>query len=1092
MNSIFKFRVSLSFISMVIAATIAGAQGLDMKKLNDFKPRNIGPSGMSGRVTAIDVVLRNPDIIYAGTASGGIWKSESGGVKWEPIFDEMDVQSIGSISIQQDNPDVIWVGTGEGNPRNSLNSGAGIYKSIDGGKTWKKMGLERTRNIHRIIIHRDNPDVVYAGAIGTPWGTHPERGVYRTKDGGKSWDRILFVNNQTGVADMVVDPGNPNKLIVATWEHIRKPWTFTSGGKGSGIHVSFDGGDSWVKRSSEDGLPEGELGRIGLAIAPSNPQRIYALVEAKKNALYRSDDGGFKWKKINDKDNIGNRPFYYSEIYVDPKNDNRVYSLFSFVNVSEDGGKSFSRFVNSYGISNGVHPDHHAWWIHPDDPTYMIEGNDGGLNITRDGGKTWRFAENIPVAQYYHINVDNDYPYNVYGGMQDNGSWAGPAYVWKSQGIRNSYWQEISFGDGFDVVPDPDNSRWGYSMSQGGFVLRYDRVTGHTKVIRPTHPDADTRLRFNWNAAIAQDPFDNSTIYYGSQFVHKSTNKGDTWEIISQDLTTNDPAKQKQHESGGLTLDDSGAENFTTIISIEPSAMEQGLMWVGSDDGRLHVTRNGGQSWQEVTAAIQAAGMPRGAWIPQIRASRHNAGEAFVVVNNYRLNDYRPYAFRTRDYGATWQRIASESNVTGYCLSLVQDPVEKRLIFLGTDFGMYVSLNEGATWTKFTNEYPSVPTMDMVIQEREHDLVIGTFGRAAWVLDDIRPLREMASGGTSVLNKKLHVFDAPDATIALNQQPTGTRFAGDAIYSGENRRRGAMITYVINKPEKKKPEAKKEETETKGRKKKKKDEPVEEPKKEETPKVKYDSLVFEVIDGNGNVIRTIKSKVDAEKNGVNRFYWGLNQKGVRGPSRRSPRKNAPEPGGQFVLPGSYKVRMTFGDQKDSTTVKVGVDPRVEISDAVMQARYDKVGEIEKYIALAGRSTKRLHEAKKIAEEYGKQLKARKGDEWKELKDGNKAVLDSINNLMDLMVGKENKKQGFARNPIPTPTSYLFGARFYVQSSLDMPSATVDRLIEQGEGKLMPAIEKVNKFFEEQWPEYRSAMEAADLSPFKDYEPLELE
>ncbi|MEQ9231461.1 MAG: hypothetical protein RIF46_12330, partial [Cyclobacteriaceae bacterium] len=544
----------------------------------------------------------------------------------------------------------------------------------------------KTRHSHRIIIHPDDPNTVYVGAIGSPWGEHEERGVYKTTDGGKTWNRILFNNIRTGVAEMVMDPSNPNKLIVAMWEHKRDPWFFKSGGPGSGIYVTFDGGETWEQRTDEDGLPKGELGRIGLAISQSRPNVIYALVESKKNALYRSDDGGFKWKKINDGNDIGNRPFYYAEIYVDPINENRVYSIFTYVNVSVDGGKSFSPLMPAYGVSNGIHPDHHAWYIHPTNPDFMLDGNDGGLNITRDRGETWQFVDNLPVGQFYHINVDNEIPYNVYGGMQDNGSWAGPAYVWKAQGIRNHYWQEISFGDGFDVLPDPENSRYGISTSQQGYAAIYDRVSGYNETVRPTYPDGDVELRFNWNVGMNRDPFDPKTIFFGSQFVHKSTDGGQNWEIISPDLTTNDPEKQKQGESGGLTLDATGAENYCTVIVIEPSSVQKDLIWVGTDDGNVQVTKDGGKSWTNVAANI--TGLPRGSWITQIKPSNKKAGEALLVANDYRRFNYTPYAFRTRDFGQTWERIVDANDVASYALAIIEDPEESRLLFLGTDDGL--------------------------------------------------------------------------------------------------------------------------------------------------------------------------------------------------------------------------------------------------------------------------------------------------------------------------------------------------------------------------------------------------------------------
>lgn len=608
---------NLVLVWMMITSVTLFSQDFSMEVVKGMQPRSIGPGGMSGRVTAIDVVHSNPEIMYVGTASGGLWKSSSGGVTWHPIFDKEVTASIGAVAIQQSNPSVIWVGTGEGNPRNSLNGGYGIYKSLDGGRSWKSMGLENTRHIHRVVIDPTNPNTVYAAAIGSPWGNHPERGVYKTTDGGNTWNLILHTNTSSGAADLIMDPTNPNKLIAAMWEHKRDPWFFNSGGQGSGLYITHDGGNNWKKITDKEGLPEGELGRIGIAIAPSKPAIIYALIEAKKNALYKSEDGGFSWKMINDKGEIGDRPFYYSEIYVDPQNENRLYSIFTYVNVSQDGGKSFEMLMPAYGVSNGVHPDHHAWWIHPENGNFMIDGNDGGMNITYDGGKTWRFIGNLPVAQYYHINTDNEYPYNVYGGMQDNGSWRGPAYVWKAQGIRNSYWQEISFGDGFDVVPDKDDSRYGYTMSQQGNVQRYDHVTGNNYGVKPTHPDPKVYLRYNWNSAIGQDPFNNSTVYFGSQFVHKSTDKGLTWKIISPDLTTNDPEKQKQSESGGLTMDATGAENHCTILVIEPSPIEEGMLWVGTDDGQVQITKDGGVTWSNVTSAIK--GMPKGAWIPQIK-----------------------------------------------------------------------------------------------------------------------------------------------------------------------------------------------------------------------------------------------------------------------------------------------------------------------------------------------------------------------------------------------------------------------------------------------------------------------------------------
>lgn len=1079
---------------LVVLASLAQAQKLDMEKLKGMKPRSIGPAGMSGRITAIDAVVANPDIIYAGAASGGVWKSTSGGVSWEPIFDKENTLAIGALAVQQDNPSVIWVGTGEGNPRNSLNGGYGIYKSLDAGKTWKLMGLEKTRHIHRVIIDPKNPNTVYVGSIGSPWGDHPERGVYKTTDGGATWAQILFVDNKTGVGELVMDPTNPNKLIANMWEHRRQPWTFKSGGANSGMHITIDGGKTWKKITSKEGLPEGELGRMGIAIAASKPEIVYALIEAKKNALYKSEDGGEKWTMVNDKNEIGDRPFYYWEIYVDPKNENRLYSIYSGASVSEDGGKSFREM-----LGNSVHPDHHAWWINPENPNMIIDGNDGGLNITRNMGKTWVFAENIPVGQFYHINVDMDHPYNVYGGMQDNGSWAGPAYVWRNAGIRNSYWQEVLFGDGFDVVADPDDSRFGYAMSQGGNLARYDLETGFTKNIRPTHPDANMKLRYNWNAAVAQDPLNNNTIYYGSQFVHKSTNKGDTWEIISADLTTNDPSKQKQYESGGITMDATGAENHCSILTIAPSTIKQGVIWVGTDDGHVQVTQDGGKTWANVSSKIM--GMPKGAWVPQIQASKYNAGEAFVVVNNYRMFDYKPYLFRTKDFGATWASLVTSAQVgeNNFTLAVVQDPVEPKLLFLGAENGLFVSIDEGKNWTKWTVDFPAgVPVMDLVIHPREHDLAMATFGRALYVLDDVRPLRDLAKSGAALLNSTVKIFSTPDAYLTTRQQPSGIRFDADAIYNGQNRQAGALISYVVNKPVEKKEEAP-VAAPAKGA---KNATPAVAEKKEVKSTIKYDSVKLEIFNARGVLINTIRQKSPTE-NGLFRMNWSLTEKSERNPSREKPREDGGGGGGGFggfggtlVLPGTYKLRVSFGDQKDSTSIIVKGDPRQHVAPSVTEQRYAMNKDLQKLTAMATKATDRLRESLEIVDEYEKKIKdlsdpmaGSKRTDLKEVSTKTKAMKDSVNALFDFILGKVDKRQGIVRSPDPTPVSYVQTARGYIARSTDPISETDRRVYKHAEEKINEAVNKVNKFYASAWPEYRAAMEKINLSPFKDYEPI---
>jgi|TARA_B110000908_G_scaffold6146_1_gene7809 photosystem II stability/assembly factor-like uncharacterized protein len=1039
-----KLLLVLLFVQSILA------QEIDPKWMQGVAPRNIGPGGMSGRVTSIDVVHNDRDVMYVGTASGGVWKSTSGGVNWSPIFDNQVTASIGAIAIQQSNPDILWAGTGEGNPRNSLNGGYGIYKSLDAGKTWVSMGLEKTRHIHRIIIDPFNPEVIYVAAIGSPWGEHPERGVYKTSNGGETWNKVLYVNLKTGAADLIMDPKNPNKLIAALWEHKRDPWFFNSGGKGSGLYVTIDGGKNWTKKTSKEGLPEGELGRIGVAIAPNKTNIIYALIEAKKNALYKSIDGGDQWKKVNDKSDIGNRPFYYSDIFVDPQNENRVYSVFTYVNVSEDGGKNFKELMPAYNVTNGVHPDHHAWWIHPEDGSFIIDGNDGGLNISRDAGASWRFVGNLPVGQFYHVSVDNEYPYNVYGGMQDNGSWRGPAYVWKTQGIRNSYWQEIAFGDGFDVVPDKDNSRFGYAMSQQGNVSRYDWKTGNNYGVKPTHPDPDVFLRFNWNAAIGQDPFDNSTVYFGSQFVHKSIDKGLTWEVISADLTTNNPEKQKQSESGGITLDATGAENHCTLLVIEPSPLQKGILWTGSDDGRVHVTQNGGNSWIEVTENLKQ--LPKGSWIAQIKASNKEVGTAFLVANDYRRFNYTPYVFKTTNFGKSWDRIVSEKDVFGYALSIVEDLETENLLFLGTDDGLYYTLNAGDDWMKFDSKiFPTVSTKDLIIHPREHDLVIGTFGRAIWILDDIRPFRALANN-PEIIKKNLHLFDPPKAYLTQYQQPNGSRFGADAIYNAENKKYGGMLTYFYKAGDKK----------------------------------EKDSLNLNIYDGE-RLIRTLITKAPKET-GFHRWYWSLNEKGVTRPSRKVI-KSKSEPRGVSVKPGVYRIIMGTASVTSEVSIEVHSDPRLAISDIAIDERYTYSKIIEGYLEQTTQAVNQLRHSKETLANYKKRISKKVNKTLIEQIDEASKEIDSIINSF---LGKEDKRQGIVRNPENSVVKRINSASRYIRSRPNGITETEEKLMKHALDDLKKALNQTNSFYDENWEELKTSIEAVELTEFKEIVRFEID
>lgn len=1076
-------------------------QKVDMDIFKNMKARSVGPAAMSGRITSIDVVENNPDIIFAGAASGGLWRSTGGGLNWEPLFDDEAVLGIGAIEIYQPNPDIIWVGTGEGNPRNSVSSGYGVYKSIDGGDTWELMGLEKTRNIHRIYIHPNDPNTVYVGAIGSPWGEHEERGLYRTTDGGKTWDKILYNNNLTGVADMVADPENPNKIFVAMWEHKRWPWFFKSGGKGSGLYVTYDGGDTFKNLTGKDGLPKGDYGRIGLAISRSNPDYVYAMIENKANGLFRSTDGGKKWELRGSAartPNMGDRPFYYSDIYVDPNNENRLYSLYSRVSMSEDGGKSFS-VILPY---SGVHPDHHAWWIHPKDPSYMIDGNDGGLNITRDRGKTWRFTEKLPVGQFYHINVDNDFPYNLYGGMQDNGSWVGPAYVFNFAGIRNHDWQELSFGDGFDVAPIPGDSRYGYTMSQQGNVQRYDRISGYGKTVKPTSPDTAIDLRFNWNAPVAIDPHNSNGVYYASQHLHYSANRGDDWEVISPDLTTNDPEKQKQGESGGITIDATGAENHTTILSIAPSPVDRNVIYVGTDDGNVQVTQDRGANWTNVAANLP--GLPAGSWIPQIRASKYNAGEAFVVANDYRRNNWSAYAYHTTDYGQTWTRIADDSQIFGYTLSILQDPIEPNLMFLGSENGLYVSFDKGKNWNKWNHGYPNASTMDLAYQEREHDLAIGTFGRAFYVLDDIRPLRAFAAAGVdNATNSDIIVFDVNDAYQMTYRQPAGMRFPADGgPFQGENKFFfGATVKYWVRADAKKE---KKEETKSKKKKrgKKAKDAEKDAPKPKKLPS----KIKMTVLSAAGDTVRTTTGRV--KKGAMNTITWDLRRRNPYPVERRSGGRNVQFRGGNFgpggsggggsreqtagsVMPGDYTIVLEYGDHKIEKSVKVHFDPRVEVNTSVWRAKQAFEDEVLQMTQTWSKVTNRVRSANDIIEKVKAQMKNADKAAVKDLKKAMDTLNTQFTAVRKVTIGLPRPRgQGIIRNNVPTANTWIGQARRYASSRLTAPGPNERQLLENAEKMMNEAMQIVNDFFTNAWPEFKKVYDNTDMGYFKDFsEPI---
>lgn len=1035
-------RFLFLFFFLSLLTTGVWAQKFENNLFKNLKIRNVGPANMSGRITAIDVVQGNPKIMYVGAASGGVWKSENGGSAWTSIFDDNPTVNIGALAIQQSNPSVVWVGTGEGNPRNSMNLGLGLFKSLDAGKTWKRVGLENSKTIHRILIDPTNSNVVYVGVMGDPFTPDANRGVYKTTDGGATWSKILFTNNQSGVGDMVMDPFNPNKIFAAMYEHRRTPYSFTSGGPGSGLFVTYDGGVNWKKLSEANGLPAGELGRIGIAIARSKTNRVYAKVEATKNALYRSDDGGNSWALINDNPRFtNNRPFYFQDIVVDTKDENRLYNIYQPLSVSEDGGKTFDPTpIIPADETKGIHADFHAFWIDANDPDFYIIGGDGGIGITHDKGKSWYFPESIPVGQFYHINVDNDVPYNVYGGLQDNGNWFGPGYVWKRGGIRTLYWQYLVGGDGFYISPDSTNSRFGYGTSQNGDLYRYDKITGYYQSISPPAPDLKTRLRFNWNAGFAQDPTNNSIAYYGSQFLHKTIDKGATWQIISSDLTTNNPEHQKQ-DYGGLTIDASGAEIYNSILSIAPSKLDNQIIWVGTDDGNVQLTQNGGKSWTNVTLNIKE--LPKQSWIAQIKASRYNKAEAWLVANHYRKGDFNPYIFRTKDFGKTWERVVDATKVKGYALTVMQDTVEPKLVFAGTENGLWISVDEGRSWVQMKNGFPSVSTMDLTIQERESALIIGTFGRSIWILDDLLTLRKIARGG---LPKSFQVFTVNDAVQVkgIFIAPPGNIWTGfHTTFEGENRAFGeATIPFYVT--------------------------------------AKTDNEVTgQVFNDRNELIQTIQiSKPDS---GLNYISWRLDE----AVTRRAGGWDDPEAKGILALPGKYKVVLQYGGKKDSTDVTVIPDPRFEYKVDVEVAHHDALKRLDKTAAKLATALNKLKESNEVIDKILLQLDKNQLKELEDLRKECTTIKTSIKNLTESATGSRPAKQVGAWSSFQvTVQSKVSEAQHALRARLYKPSEQDIQRIEVAEQLTEEFAKQVDAFYAKEWTAYRSKVEAARLSWFK--------
>ncbi|HEX5626172.1 MAG TPA: hypothetical protein VFX48_09155 [Saprospiraceae bacterium] len=842
---------------------------INASTFGSIEARALGPGTMSGRITAIEGVNDEPRILYIGAAGGGIWKSTNAGASFKPVFDK-HCQSIGAIAINQKNPKVVYAGTGESNMRNSVSIGTGLFKSTDAGDNWVKIGLDSTEHISKVILDPNNPDIVYVAAPGPLWSDSPHRGLYKSEDAGKTWSKILYIDERSGCADFAIHPVHNNIIYATTWQFRRKAYSFESGGKGSGLYKSMDGGKTWRKITK--GLPEGEFGRIALALAPSAPENLLAIVESNNTGLYISSDGGESWKQQSATFNVVSRPFYFSTLVIDPKDHKRVYRPAFQFSYSDDGGYSFTDASYDGGW---VHADHHALWINPKNTSTMYLGTDGGVYISNDRGATWIFCQNLPVGQFYQVAVDQQKPYRIYGGLQDNGSWYGPSA--SPGGVGNADWISVFYGDGFWTVPDPKDSSIVYAESQGGNSVRVNLKTIKSHSIKPQQSGKLEKLRWNWNSPIVVGAHNPKNLYVGAQYLFRSTDQGRNWTVLSPDLTTNDKSKQEQENSGGLSADVTSAENHCTIYSIAESPLDEKIIWVGTDDGQLQLTEDGGKTWKNLSANYTRSGIPSGSWISSIEPSRFNRDVVYLTFDRHTTGDHQCYLARSVDRGKSFTRMQSQE-FTGFAHKIREDVRSKQLLFLGTEMGLFASLDAGTNWFRMKNNIPDYALVrDIQIQDRENALVIGTHGRGIYVIDDISVFREMDK---TLAEQSVVLFDTRDIELTTGKYGSSAPSTGGWV--APNPDAFPPFQYYLK------------------------------------DRVMSGDVKADIYDLNGQLIMNLTG---TKRKGINRVYWNQRMKPAKvaegGSKLDFGSFAAPQ-----VLPGTYLFKLKVGDQEWNDTFKL--------------------------------------------------------------------------------------------------------------------------------------------------------------------------
>ena len=1004
--------------------------------------RNIGPANMGGRIADVEGVPGDPNVVYVASASGGLWKTTNGGVTWKPIFERQGTISIGDIALSPGNPDVVWVGTGESNVRNSVSFGDGVYKSTDGGKTWQHMGLKETERISAIVINPQNPDIVYIGALGHAFGPNEERGVFMTTDGGKTWTRTLYIDNQHGVADLEIDPTNPNILYAGMWSFERKPWTHRSGSEKGGVYKSIDGGRTWNKLTN--GLPK-LIGRIGVRVAPSNPNVVYVIVESKDGTLYRSDDRGETFKLVTKNTDIVSRGFYYTRVRVDPNNENHIFAVASTLFTSVDGGKTFR------SITGRTHIDYHALWLDPKNPKRMWNGQDGGIAVSYDGGESWEAVYNIPLGQFYQIHADNRTPfYYVMGGLQDNGSWTGPSRTREPAGIMNDDWRMVSFGDGFYMINHPDDPELYLSESQGGEIVWTDFRTREQQAVNPWGRGsgggaaAGQKYRFNWSSPIVFSAHDKTTVFLAGNVLFKSTDFGKTWEQISPDLTTNDPEKLKD-AGGPIAFENSTAEYHSTIISIAESPLQRGQIWVGTDDGNLQVTRDGGKNWSNLIKNVP--GVARNSPVSHVEPSRTSADTAYIAFDRHMFDDFRPYIFKTVDGGKSWTNIAGNLPAKAYVQVVREDPKNTNLLYAGTELGLFASYNGGNDWLALNlKNLPNVAVHDILIHPRENDLILATHGRSIWIFDDATAIQRM---NQQILDSNAHLFPIRPA---LRYSARFSRYGiGDKQFTGPNPAPGALITYYL-----------KDKVDEKA------------------------TFKIQVFDRDGKLVQDIE-KPSREK-GLNRVSWNLRLGGpeVRKPPTEEQIAFGGAPRGPQVLPGTYTVKLTIGDRVLEERVEVKLDPGIKTSLADLQQTLDmqvKLRDMQSTMNLWLRFLDSLKEQLKQTQTTMKTLNKEPD------KDLMKALEDWIKELDVMKDRVEARREGLGLGGRDEVSDNV-GTLFFALDSNFGPTLGQRQFFDEIQPAYRSRMEEVNRFLRDtlpQWNEKLKAWGAPTLTTRKPFE-----